>query len=478
MSLIVAFLFFAVMVAATTAISTNSASAEGVGEADTTTTTYQDALEPVCINVLPGDRKVHLTTEIRFIFEWDGPMKVSWWPKKGTQVNGDGVVVEVWVEGDNNPASTTVGVSESHTGDQVIVKARLCYTPSPPTTTTTSTTSTTTPTCEPNPPGPGPEWVYLTDGSSATLQMKPTEDGTWELIGHVEGDECQDSNGTITFNGDGVGFSGPLDVGAWDFKQFNLGEVEWPGASSEPIPVTVSASGDVSVFVLVKGEFVAPPRKVTICHRTNSESNPYVVLMVNQNAADGIAGNSGQVPDHYGEHQGSIFELGMKDQGIEWGDIIPPIEGIHGGLNWTSEGRVIWENGCEPVTPPTTTTTTLPPTTTTTTTLPPVTTTTTTLPPVITTTTTAPPVTTTTTEPPPTSTTTTSTSTTTTTVALSEPLTVDIGGRCAIEDSVSFKATLNGVVQEGGSFVVYEDGEVIHNEEVNAGEYTDVALRH
>ena len=102
---------------------------------------------------------------------------------------------------------------------------------------------------------------------------------------------------------------------------------------------------------------------VTICHRTDSETNPYVVITVDQDAVDGDLGNDNGRGDHYREHVGPVFEPGMKAQKIEWGDIIPPIEGIHSGLNWTAKGRVIWENDCKPV--PTTTTTTRATTTTT-----------------------------------------------------------------------------------------------------------------
>ncbi len=85
--------------------------------------------------------------------------------------------------------------------------------------------------------------------------------------------------------------------------------------------------------------------KITICHRTDSYTNPYVQITVDQNAADGIAGNSGKQPDHFGEHQGPIF-YPLIPKHTEWGDIIPPIEGVHNGLNWTSEGQSIWNNGC------------------------------------------------------------------------------------------------------------------------------------
>ncbi|MEO5949333.1 MAG: S-Ena type endospore appendage, partial [Candidatus Saccharimonas sp.] len=87
-----------------------------------------------------------------------------------------------------------------------------------------------------------------------------------------------------------------------------------------------------------------PPKKVTICHSTGSTYNPYVRISVDQNAADGIAGNNGNQADHYTEHQGPIYYDGIKG---EWGDIIPPIEGAHAGLNWTTQGQFIFNHDCE-----------------------------------------------------------------------------------------------------------------------------------
>lgn len=104
--------------------------------------------------------------------------------------------------------------------------------------------------------------------------------------------------------------------------------------------------------------------KVTICHRTNSITNPYVQITVDQSAVDGQKGGN---PDHYGRHQGPVFAPGLKAMGTKWGDIIPPVAPFHEGLNWTDEGRGIYDNGCKPVLPPEPTTTTTAPEVTTTT---------------------------------------------------------------------------------------------------------------
>ena len=78
----------------------------------------------------------------------------------------------------------------------------------------------------------------------------------------------------------------------------------------------------------------APEQKVTICHRTNSRTNPYNQIAVAESAA---------IEGHAREHTGPIFGPEVED----WGDIIPPIDpGLPLGLNWP-EGRAILENGCE-----------------------------------------------------------------------------------------------------------------------------------
>ncbi len=159
-----------------------------------------------------------------------------------------------------------------------------------------------------------------------------------------------------------------------------------------------------AVFSLTGAVSATPDReKVQICHATSSESNPFVSLNVAQDSVDGDGGNDNGQGDHFLNHEN---------------DIIPPITGIHSGLNWDTEGQAIWGNGCKPVHPTTTTststtTTTSTTTSTTSTTVPETTTTSTTVP--STTTTTARP--TTTTSSVPKTTTTLPTATTTTVVA-------------------------------------------------------------
>ena len=85
-----------------------------------------------------------------------------------------------------------------------------------------------------------------------------------------------------------------------------------------------------------------PGHKVTICHATNSDTNPYVEETVD------IA-SSGYLQGGHDTHGGPIWDDTLKDLHIQWGDIIPPYtygEFAYPGRNWTDAGRAILEGGC------------------------------------------------------------------------------------------------------------------------------------
>lgn len=91
--------------------------------------------------------------------------------------------------------------------------------------------------------------------------------------------------------------------------------------------------------------------KVTICHRTDAATNPYQSIEVDQDSVDGLSNEKGNQADHYGEHTGPVFNPTIHNQQNRgWGDIIPPIAGVHTGLNWTTEGQAIYNNDCKVVT--------------------------------------------------------------------------------------------------------------------------------
>ena len=106
-----------------------------------------------------------------------------------------------------------------------------------------------------------------------------------------------------------------------------------PATTAAPSPAVASSP----TAARPRGARAAEP-KVTICHRTNSRTNPYNQIAVAESAA--VSGHAG--------HTGPIFAPGVDD----WGDIIPPIRpGLPDGLNWP-EGRSYLDNGCEAPPPP------------------------------------------------------------------------------------------------------------------------------
>ncbi|UOQ57321.1 hypothetical protein MUN78_00300 [Leucobacter allii] len=103
--------------------------------------------------------------------------------------------------------------------------------------------------------------------------------------------------------------------------------------ATEPDPAGAAVAEDPAA---ARGGSDNPHNKVTLCHATASEKNPFVQITVNAN---------GSASGHLG-HQGGR-------------DIIPPFSyNDHGttvnvpGQNWDAEGQAIFANGCNPVTPP------------------------------------------------------------------------------------------------------------------------------
>lgn len=99
----------------------------------------------------------------------------------------------------------------------------------------------------------------------------------------------------------------------------------------------------------------APADKVTICHATNSATNPYEQIEVSENAVDGKGGG-----DHFAEHKGGVVQSeaeaqALKKAHVPWGDIIPPVPPFHNGLNYFGVGLAIYNNGCNFLTVVTTT---------------------------------------------------------------------------------------------------------------------------
>jgi hypothetical protein len=97
--------------------------------------------------------------------------------------------------------------------------------------------------------------------------------------------------------------------------------------------------------VLVASAAPGPSHKETICHRTGSQTNPYVKITVANSSIDGSLANGHGQGDHFAQHTGPIFPATGSDG--KWGDIIPPLAGVHNGMNWTAEGQAIYDDGCK-----------------------------------------------------------------------------------------------------------------------------------
>jgi hypothetical protein len=82
---------------------------------------------------------------------------------------------------------------------------------------------------------------------------------------------------------------------------------------------------------------------ITICHRTDSETSPYVRETVDE-ASIRLAGHE--------LHTGTVWFNGHPKE-PKWGDIIPPTDNDHdvavAALNWTAAGQALWNNRCAPM---------------------------------------------------------------------------------------------------------------------------------
>ena len=92
--------------------------------------------------------------------------------------------------------------------------------------------------------------------------------------------------------------------------------------------------------------------KVTICHRTNAENNPYVEVTLDKAAVFKRG--------HDTHDEGGVHQPGDKANGVRWGDIIPAFDYFaspqdetagtvshYAGLNNTAEGLDVLGAGCE-----------------------------------------------------------------------------------------------------------------------------------
>jgi uncharacterized repeat protein (TIGR01451 family) len=112
-------------------------------------------------------------------------------------------------------------------------------------------------------------------------------------------------------------------------------------------PQNVHASTSVQTDGTCEPEPEPEIKKHTICHATSSTTNPYSghEETINPSGSGVLNGHL----DHTGPVPTSQADLEqMKDDHIQWGDIIPPFEwdGQTYSLNWTDAGQAIFDNGC------------------------------------------------------------------------------------------------------------------------------------
>ena len=173
-------------------------------------------------------------------------------------------------------------------------------------------------------------------GASATALATPTESpdgGEMITICHATGSSTNPYT-PITMNLSGLhGHANSSHQLEEDIIPMNGGDVLPGGANLDKVDIW-------NAGCVTPGESPTPRptptdniKKITICHATGSETNPFEEISI---ALQGLNGHAG--PQH---------------QHTE--DIIPPNSGdvIPAGQNWTDAGQATFNNGCVPVTVPT-----------------------------------------------------------------------------------------------------------------------------
>src|SRR3954452_24736714 len=100
------------------------------------------------------------------------------------------------------------------------------------------------------------------------------------------------------------------------------------------------ASGALAATAITAGADPNGENKVTVCHATRAETNPYREITVSVNSI--LHGQGHDAP-----HEGDVFQIDVPKSEQDWGDIIPAFNGF-AGVNDNAAGLAILNNGCVP----------------------------------------------------------------------------------------------------------------------------------
>jgi hypothetical protein len=190
--------------------------------------------------------------------------------------------------------------------------------------------------------------ITLAQESDYNMEWSFGPSGPWTAFVGKQGD-----NDLVTPRGTGDLFvRWASDHGSIRHATPNSGLCNPPTPSPTP-PPTPTASAIESFQGETATPTVAPTPtpselKVTLCHATDSDTNPYVVITVSINSVADATGVNG-----HGTHTGPIWYSDIPKH-TQWGDIIPSFSYgsvNYPGLNWTADGQAIWNNGCNIPTP-------------------------------------------------------------------------------------------------------------------------------
>jgi hypothetical protein len=225
------------------------------------------------------------------------------------------------------------------------------------------------------------------DSQAAASSAACTSDGWTDTVTVTNSPDASD--GAATISGTGTGLDGLVAAAGGGQQSVTIdeplsvtsvtvaGTLSWPGGFTAPFTTTaaqpdgcgasdasVAAGGqqtdsssaantdttsaaDTGAGGNAAADVAAPDvttpadtDSVTLCHATDSDTNPYVVITVDA---------AGAFDGHYTQHQGPIWNATLKDLKIQWGDIIPPFvyHGVTYSENWNSVGQAILAAGCQ-----------------------------------------------------------------------------------------------------------------------------------